>query len=98
MHRRTHCLGYLALITFIIGSILWSALIAHRRQEICSRGITVYLVAYWAIPLTWTLLVYGLAFTVNDWRRRYFSLDLSVILMMAISLPLRVNLNNTCDW
>jgi hypothetical protein len=71
-------------------------LVAAHRQEICSARTTIYYVAYWVIPYMWVLSVIGLAFTVNDRRRRDFSLGLSMVLMMVICLSLRSNLNNMC--
>jgi hypothetical protein len=85
--------GYLALITFIVGSILRSVLVADRRREICCGWITVSSVVYWVIiPLTWAPLAVGLVFTVNDWRRIHVNLGLSMVLMVAIFLGLGDNI------
>jgi hypothetical protein len=76
--------------------MLWGMLVATHRQEICSGQINIYSVAYWAIPYMWALLVVGLAVTVNDLRRRHFSLCLSAMPTMVFCIYLNSKLNKTC--
>jgi uncharacterized BrkB/YihY/UPF0761 family membrane protein len=89
--------GYLAMITFLAVTILWSVLVASSsKRKICLPRTNLISVSYWAIPFAWALFVFGLGFTVKDRRRKLFAVFLSLLLVGAIFLFLKIVFKDIC--
>jgi hypothetical protein len=90
------CFGYLAIITFIAATILWSVLVATRKREICLLRVNIYSFSFWAIPFAWALFVFALVFTVKERRGRNVTLILSLLLVLAIFVFLKIAFRDLC--
>jgi predicted membrane channel-forming protein YqfA (hemolysin III family) len=88
--------GYLAIITFIAATVLWSVLVATRKQEICLLSVNIYSFSFWAIPFAWALFVFTLVFTVKERRGRNIRLLLFLLLVLAIFVFLKIAFKDLC--